>query len=111
MGDQIEAAGGVVLLLTAPSAHQLRGSPIHLLRQGLVKHPLDTLTLHRQYNGVVRRVARQRGWQLIDLQAEAQWHPELDTLFRRDGIHYTANGLAWVADRIAQRIQRAWLRP
>jgi len=111
MGEQIEAAGGAVLLLTAPSAHRLRGSPIHLVRQGFVAHPRDTLALHRRYNDVVRAVARQRGWQLIDLQAEAQRRPDLNALFRPDGIHYTAEGLAWVADRIAQRIRAVWLRP
>ena len=54
------------------------------------------------YNARVRELARQRALPLVDLAAGAP-----DDAWEPDGLHLTAAGQRWVADRVYDRLNRA----
>lgn len=104
IGAAVERGGGRVLLLTAPSAHRRRGVPNELVAQGFAASAEDVVGLHRRYNDVVRELAKQRGWPLLDLEDEVQRLDRFDDVFMADGIHFTQPGLEWIASRIGDEI-------
>jgi lysophospholipase L1-like esterase len=101
MGEVLERAGTRVGLITAPSAHDRLGVPDVLIRLGFVENEQKGIELHHQYNDVVRQVAAEHGWHLLDLEAEVAALDDLSPIFQNDGIHFTRQGLKWVADRVA----------
>ncbi len=100
------AAGSVVLLLTAPSSHARLGVPGDLIRRDYAASKQRVLEWHGAYNAEVEPVARAGGWRFLDLAgaADVEDIAALRRIFRRDGIHFTGQGLAWVATRIADEI-------
>jgi len=99
---EVLAGQGVpVVFITAPTSHYRLGVPEALLEQGVVASAEDCMRLHRQYNGIVREVAAGTGAGLLDLEADFNRLPELEALFRHDGIHPQGEGLRLVAERIA----------
>jgi len=105
IGEAVERAGGRVLLLTAPSAHRRLGVPHDLVSQGFAANEAELLVLHQRYNDVVRGLAKQRGWALLDLESEVQKLEQFSEIFMGDGIHFTPAGLAWIASRISSEIR------
>jgi len=105
IGELATRAGGRVLLLTAPSSHARRGFPEELVRAKLATSAESSLASWRAYNEVVRELSRERGWPSLDLAAEADLVPDPDAIFVADGIHFTPQGLAWIADRISLAIE------
>jgi lysophospholipase L1-like esterase len=104
IGEAVERAGGRVLLLTAPSSHRRRGVPSELVSQGFATDAEEVLSLHQRYNDVVRSLAKQRGWLLLDLERDVQNLVQLDRIFMRDGIHFTPPGLEWISSRISSEL-------
>jgi lysophospholipase L1-like esterase len=104
IGEAIERAGGRALLVTAPSAHEQRGVPEQLVDDGLAESASAVIERHRAYNETVREVARERGFELLDLAQEAP--KRVVPTFLKDGIHFTPLGLRWVAAQIADRVIR-----
>jgi lysophospholipase L1-like esterase len=102
IGEAIERTGGRALLVTAPSAHEQRGVPDQLVQEGLAESASAVLERHRAYNDTVREVARERGFELIDLAEEAP--KRVAPTFIKDGIHFTPIGLRWVASEISDRV-------
>jgi lysophospholipase L1-like esterase len=96
---------GRVLLLTAPSSHARRGFPAELVKAQLATSGEAAVASWRAYNDVVRALARERGWPLLDLAARADAAPDPDAIFLADGIHFTPRGLAWISDEIARAIE------
>lgn len=105
--DRLAESHIPVLFLTAPTSHYRVDAPDYLVRGGFASDKPTSLTLHRQYNDIVRAVARERGAALLDLEQELGSLPPRDVaaLFSRDGIHLSLAGSAVVASRIARTLQ------
>lgn len=101
---RLTAAGARVVFMTAPSSHEKVGFPPELAAKGAVPDVATGLALHREYNDIVRAVAKEKGDALLDLAAEMSALPDLRPLFLADGIHFTESGRAWVATRVAAEI-------
>jgi hypothetical protein len=98
IGDTIQGTGSQVVLLTVPSAHAALGVPPFLLERGFVLEPNQAVARNYAYNEVVRELAHDRGWMLLDLAARAD---PRSGIFKSDGIHFSEAGLDWVATEIA----------
>jgi len=102
IGELAGAAGAAVVLITAPTSFERLG--VHPAIVGtFAADAAQAIERHREYNDIDREVARRRGWGLADLAREMpdERTPEL---MMTDGIHFTAAGLTWVAERIASSI-------
>ncbi|MEW6741873.1 MAG: GDSL-type esterase/lipase family protein [Planctomycetota bacterium] len=111
IGECIGKGGGRVVLLTAPSAHERLGVPDYLVEQGFAASKEQVLELHRRYNDVVREVAREQGWFLLDLDADSAAVDDPASIFLADGIHFTPRGLQWVATCLAELVVKQVLKP
>jgi lysophospholipase L1-like esterase len=110
IGEQFERAGSAVLLVTSPTSFATRGVPAKFVEEGFATSKDRALTLHRQYNQVVREVAELRGWYLADLAAAAAELSEPSEVFMQDGVHFTEPGVRWVASLLADAILQQFLR-
>jgi lysophospholipase L1-like esterase len=87
----LHGLGVEVVFLTAPTSHGLRGVPDILLRMHFAQDKQSVLSLHREYNQIVREVASGTGALLLDFDTEFS-RPEDMRYFKDDGIHFTTNG-------------------
>ena len=101
-------AGAVPVLATAPSAIGAGKVPAFLLELGFIARPEDLLTLHREYNRIVRELARETGAPLCDLDRafEERGAAGLFADPGQDLIHPNAEGYRLMAGQLA-----ATLRP
>jgi len=106
IGRLIEAAGGQVLLMTAATSHVHQGVPEQLVERHFAPSKEEIVALHKTYNEIVRGVAAERDWLLLDLAASADSLPRVGDLFTDDGIHYTDPGLDWVTAQVSGLIAR-----
>jgi hypothetical protein len=68
--------------------------------------------MFREYNDVVRAVARERGtWRLIDLDALVSARSDVRDVFNPDGICFSKAGQALIADIEARYIRDHFLAP
>lgn len=106
LGDFWQARGARPLLLTLPSAHARLGVPAYLIAQGFARDEASVVELHAAYCRIVREVAAERGWPLLDLERQLAdlAAEDLERIFTADGIHLTAAGLALFAERVAAAI-------
>lgn len=106
LGGYWKARGGRPLFLTLPSSHGSLGVPAYLVEHGFARDPASVLELHRAYNGIIREVASEHGWPVLDLAAELGALPDedLERIFLDDGIHLTPAGLALFAERVTAAI-------
>lgn len=102
---QFSEAGIPVLLVTAPSSHAELGVPKYLVDAQMIEDVDTAVRVHREYNQVVRKVARSTGATLVDLEVELAGLPEPRKVFTADGIHFTNAGLQRVGKRIARAAQ------
>jgi lysophospholipase L1-like esterase len=105
IGDLTADRGGTVVLVTAPSSHEQLGVPDYLIDKGFAASKENALIWHRAYNAEVRRIAIRRHWPIADLQREARERLDVAPLFTKDGIHFTAAGMAWAGQAIAEALQ------
>ena len=82
--EGLRAAGAEVILITMPTAHPRRGVPGRLIQKGYAPDASWVLEKHRLYNDVVRGLARERGWRLIDIGELAHYRDLLVFLVWRD---------------------------
>ena len=100
----------IPILLTAPTSHQPGQEPAYLATRWLT-HLEDLVPLHRRYVQVVREVAAAENAPLIDLYREFAQLPrrDLESLFKRDGIHLRAAGNRKIAELIDRRLNETGL--
>lgn len=91
-----------VVLITAPTSHDVLGVPAYLIEQQFAHEPQSVLALHRSYSQALREIAQREGWELLDLERELQASPEPAEIFSSDGIHLTEAGKRRVAERVAK---------
>jgi lysophospholipase L1-like esterase len=103
MHEQLGKRDVPVVFITAPTSHYAVRVPDYLVGREFAVDTQTLLHLHRQYNGIVREVARDTESTLLDLESEFESLPPRDVgaLFSRDGIHLSLAGVAVVASRIA----------
>jgi lysophospholipase L1-like esterase len=99
--DRATQDGAKVVLITAPSAFDVKGVPEHLLARPFVRDAATLERLHREYNDAVREIAAERGALLFDLDRELGARPNRGVLFLRDGIHMSEAGIVVVAELFA----------
>lgn len=111
MGRHLDRMGAGVLLVTAPTSHYRFGVPRELVEEARFGPDGDTIVArHRAYNQRVRDLAAGRGWHLLDLERDLDRHPRLETLFWRDGIHFSAQGQAYAAHMLSAYVTEHVLR-
>ena len=98
-----------VIFLTAPASHYQLGMPDDLVRYNYVADTESGMRAHRAYNEIVRAVASDTGSFLIDLEAELASLPDPRSVFTKDGIHFTPQGLRRVAARLTNFISTSVL--
>lgn len=99
-----------VLLVTAPSTHDLR-VPEYLLKHRFGASAEEIVRVHERYVRRTRELAQREGASLLDLAAEFGSRPEREAWFLSDGIHFTEEGRALIARRFAQRSVELGLAP
>jgi lysophospholipase L1-like esterase len=104
IGDIATRAGAKVLLMTAPTSAGVMPVP-EILLPDFAENEQVLIERHRAYNDVVRRVAQEHGWRLLDLAAEIP-QGRLTELFTSDTVHFSGDGLVWMAERIAREVDR-----
>jgi len=105
IADAFDSDGIAVVFMTAPSAHNRTGVPDYLVDIQLTKSKDQALRLHRQYNQIVRDIAAEKNLNLVDLEAEFECETAPSGLFKKDGIHFTANGLRAISTTLCSVIQ------
>ena len=95
-----------VIFITAPTAHYRLGVPDYLLERKFSPTKQQAIALHRQYNQIVRDLARETGAYVLDLESEFSDLKDLTQVFKSDGIHFVEEGLALVARRLTDFIER-----
>jgi hypothetical protein len=96
-----------LVLVTAPSGHTAGAEPEYLVARHL-RHLQDLIPLHQQYVQATRAVASATGAVLCDAAAAADSAGDARSgLFRHDGIHFTAEGDAFMATLVAGCVARA----
>lgn len=96
-----------VIFITAPTSHYQLGVPDYLVEMNYVRDRNSALSLHKEYNEVVRQISQHEGSYLLDLEEgfNSLSSEELGSLFSQDGIHFTPHGLSVVAERLSNFIQ------
>ena len=95
-----------VIFITAPTAYYRWGVPDDLLQRKFVLEKQQAIAMHRQYNQIVRDLARQTGAYVLDLESDFSGLKDLTQVFKSDGIHFVEEGLALVARRLTAFIER-----
>jgi lysophospholipase L1-like esterase len=100
-----------VVFITAPTSMYQTGVPGNLVGLRFASSKEEVLTSHREYNAIVREVAAQTGAHLLDLEAELAVLRNPRSVFTEDGIHFTPDGYAVVAKRVADIIDTNVRKP
>ena len=102
----------IPILLTAPTSHQIGQEPPYLADRWLTNLE-DLVPLHQQYVQVVQEVAAAENALLVDLYQEFHQlpRPDLERLFKTDGIHLTPAGYQMIAELIDRQLAQAGLYP
>ncbi len=98
------AAGAATVFITAPTSFYQRGVPAPLVEKGFLRQPEEGPLRHRAYAELTRRVAREGGAQVLDLERLYDGLPELPRLFLSDAIHFTEEGRRRIARDVVQRV-------
>jgi lysophospholipase L1-like esterase len=95
--------GVPVIFATAPSAHRTRGVPAYLLEFKFARDLRSVVEVHDRYVTATREVAaEEESSAVLDLVLAADGAESVDAIFREDGIHFSDDGLEWVAERFAE---------
>ncbi|MCZ6594500.1 MAG: GDSL-type esterase/lipase family protein [Bacteroidetes bacterium] len=91
-----------VVFITAPTSHYRLGVPDYLVDMGFVPDKQSAVKRHKEYNQIVKQVAKAGGSFLLDLETEfsSTSDESLRAIFVNDGIHLTGIGVGIVAKRI-----------
>lgn len=99
--SEIRSAGAVPILITAPRASTLDA---RLVERGNISSVADGLRLHDEYAQYTREAAARNNAPLLDLH-QLMRDPPLNRLFSGDGIHFTQDGLAFVAQALEAKLR------
>jgi lysophospholipase L1-like esterase len=96
-----------IVFITAPTSHYRLGVPEYLIELKFALSKESVMSLHAEYNDVVRQVAQGEGVFLLDLEAifDKLTDNELSLIFMEDGIHFTETGIKEVARQVAGFLQ------
>ena len=110
MADLATRMHASLIMVTAPSNHRIGAEPRYLQARHLRR--LDALVpTHQQYVQSTRETAARSGAVLCDAAAAAdRVGAARSSLFRHDGIHFSAAGDAFMADLVAGCIEEALRR-
>lgn len=94
-----------VIFITAPTALYRNPIPKYLISMKFARDDQAVRTLHRQYNEVVREIAKGEGVYLLDLEKEFESFHSYRDIFLPDCIHYTDFGNALIGQRVEEFIK------
>jgi lysophospholipase L1-like esterase len=101
MARDVRGAGARAVLITAPSGHVKGQEPAYLTKRH-VRRLEDVVPLHAAYVDATRRAARAEGAALCDAAyAFSQLPPPLARYFQHDGIHFSDEGNARLAEIVS----------
>jgi lysophospholipase L1-like esterase len=103
IAESFGRAGAKLLFVTAPTTHD-RAVPDYLVERGFVGSKEEALAQHRAYAQIVREVAAASGAALLDLERALSEDARRERWFLEDGIHFTEEGRAAVAELCARRV-------
>ncbi len=96
IGYMAETMGATPILITEPQP----SNPAY--GEVVANHP--AVRYHERYNQVVRELAGETGWPLVDAAAEFNRRDGLYDNPRRDYIHFNARGHQLIAELLAEKI-------
>lgn len=99
---QFRARGVPVMLVTAPTVHDLAVPP-YLLKHSFGSSAEAIVAVHERYVELTRQVAQAEGAELLDLAATCRSRADRVDWFIGDGIHYTELGRAVLAGLFVER--------
>jgi lysophospholipase L1-like esterase len=100
-----------VIFMTSPTAHYRLGVPDYLIEDKYAKSKQDAIRLHRGYNLIVKDFAKKNNAYLLDLENEFDTSPNIQSLFLKDGIHFTRYGMEMAGEKIYNFIARNIIEP
>ncbi len=81
-----------VVFFTAASAHESLGVEDAIIQKHFGNDKGSIISLHKTYNEIVRQTARDQDGILFDLENSLKGRPDLNTVFKKDGIHFSEEG-------------------
>ncbi len=104
-------AGARVVLVTAPSTHDL-AVPEYLLKHHFQRDAQAVVEEHRRYNEALRELAARHEAPLLDLERRFASRADREALMREDGIHFTEAGrVAAAREFVAFALEQGLVRP
>ncbi|MEE2685407.1 MAG: SGNH/GDSL hydrolase family protein [Planctomycetota bacterium] len=109
IGQQCDAAGIPLVLVTAPSSYATRGIPDYLVERNFVPDKQTAQKRHNDYVELTRQVAREGNHLVLDLARDLADLEKPGEVFMTDGIHFQQAGLVLVTDRVVEFIRHKGL--
>ncbi len=100
MTEELHHNGTKSILLTAPTSFYHNGVPDYIISSGLAIDRNAAVSKHREYNEIVRDIVSDQNCYLLDAEAIISQLEKPDSLFLKDGIHYSPAGLNYMASLI-----------
>ena len=109
IGQQCDAAGIPLVLVTAPSSYATRGIPDYLVERNFAPDKQTAQKRHNDYVELTRQVAREGNHLVLDLARDLADLEKPGEVFMTDGIHFQQAGLVLVTDRVVEFIRHKGL--
>ena len=98
--EELKNCGTKPILLTTPTSFYNNGVPDYIVNSGLAVNENSVITKHREYNEVIRNIAKNQKAFLLDSDEIISRLKNPDCLFLGDGIHFSSSGLDYMASLI-----------
>lgn len=98
--EKLKQSGTKSILLTAPTAFYFCGVPDYIVSTGLAHDKNSAITQHREYNEIIRDIAKNQNRHLLDAERIINKLKNPNGLFLEDRIHFSSSGLNYMADLI-----------
>jgi len=98
--DEQSRYGTDVILLTAPTSFYYNDVPDFIISSGLATSKKSAIAKHREYNEIIREIAKNKNIDLLDAEKLINEFKNRDSLFLKDGIHFSPDGLNYMASLI-----------
>ncbi len=98
--NTLKFSGTKSVLLTAPTTFYNNGVSDYIINSKLAVDKNSAILKHREYNEVIRKIATTQRKYLLDMEKIVNRFNTPDSLFLKDGIHFSSSGLNYMASLI-----------